>query len=119
MKEKLGIRLLTQLIAYCFLIFVLSQGYFFKISLLTFFYVFILALSSTVFLECFDRLFVKIINHEKWIIGIGILLQILIYYIGTYYLFIVSGYLFVIMVKDMYRIGSIQKSLKNFQKEYE
>lgn len=119
MKEKLGIRLLTQLIAYCFLIFVLSQGYFFKISLLTFFYVFILALSSTVFLECFDRLFVKIINHEKWIIGISILLQILIYYIGTYYLFIVSGYLFVIMVKDMYRIGSIQKSLKNFQKEYE
>jgi len=119
MKEKLGIRLLTQLIAYYFLIFVLSQGYFFKISLLTFFYVFILALSSTVFLECFDRLFVKIINHEKWIIGISILLQILIYYIGPYYLFIVSGYLFVIMVKDMYRIGSIQKSLKNFQKEYE
>lgn len=118
MKEKLGIRLLTQLIAYCFLTFVFSQGYFFEISLLTFLYVFVLALLSTILLECFDRLFVKMINYEKWIIGIGILLQILIYYIGTYYLFIVSGYLFIIMIKDMYRIGSIQKSLKNFQKDY-
>ncbi len=119
MKEKLGIRFLTQLIAYCFLIFVLSHGYFFEISLLTFLYIFVLALISTIFLECFDRLFVKMINYERWIVGIGILLQMLIYYIGTYYLFIVIGYLFIIMVKDMYRIGNMQKSLKNFQQEYE
>lgn len=119
MKEKVGIRFLTQFIVMCVIRLFIVEGYYSEMNVIVTFIMLGYAWLFTLLLECFDRFIVQYVKYYKYImIVMVILLMFLMFKAGIYYK-LIFAYLLIVMLKDLYQLTSIQLSLEEFQYHYE
>lgn len=119
MWEKIGIRYLVQFLVICIIRLFLTEGYASTIDIKIAGMIFLYAFLFTLILECFDELILDFVKYYKVIIAFLSIIFIGIMVGGcSLYIKLMIGYLLVVMLKDVWKISSIQLSLMRFQKEY-
>ena len=109
LKEKIGIRILSQILlegvyadmtSYMIIIFL---GY---------------ACLLTGLFESFDQLIVHLSSYRYLIMIVIIVIYIAICVMCTWAWKVMLGYIFFIMIKDLWKLSSMQISIEEFQKNY-
>lgn len=119
MKEKIGIRFLTQFIVMCLIRLFISESYYSEMNVTVTLIMLAYAFLFTLLLESFDRFIVHYVKYSKYMaIVMGICLAFLVFKGETYDKFI-FGYLLIVMLKDLWKSASMQLSLEEFQHNYE
>lgn len=119
MKEKIATRLFAQFLSLCIIRLFIIDGKYANMNITVILTLLGYAILFTVILECFDYIIVEYIKYYRYIVGFIMLIFIFFFLINlSLYIKIIFGYLFIIMIKDIIKLASMQLSLEEFQQNY-
>lgn len=118
LKEKIGIRILSQFLVMCVMRFILLKGVYADMTS----YMIIIFLGYACLLtglfESFDQLIVHLSSYRYIIMIVIIAIYIAVCVMCTWTWKVMLGYIFFIMIKDLWKLSSMQIGIEEFQKNY-
>lgn len=119
MNKKIGIRFLTQFIVMCIIRLFIAEGYYSEMNVTVTFVMLGYAFLFTLLLECFDHLVIHYVKYYKYIRFLLVMILVIIMLKTSIYYQLIFGYLLIVMLKDLYKLTSMQLSLEEFQQNYD
>lgn len=118
--EKIGIRFLTHFLVMGIIRLFVLDGKYASFDLSVMFMCMIYALIITIFIECFDQWIVHYTHYYRYIImGMIVIYGINILFADSIFHNILFGYLLIIMIKETWKLSTMQLALEKYQKEYQ